>query len=314
MSLKANKQAMCETLLALTQHDSSLRVLTSDSRNSASLNEYAKTYPEHLIEVGIAEQNIVGIAAGLGLSHLTPVVVSPACFLSMRSIEQIKVDVAYSNSPVTLIGISGGVSYGPLGMSHYSIQDIAVTRAIANLDVYLPCDPYETQAVIEHVIKTKRPAYIRLGRNAVEPCYLSDQTVEIGKATCLREGHDITFVATGEVVIEALKAQAKLATLGVSAEVLAVHSLKPFDDLGVQTSALKTKRVISVEEHSVYGGLGSAVLASLSELDTSIKCKVLGFPDENLKIGSQKEIIDYYGLGEEHLVKVALAMVTGHDQ
>ncbi|EAE0774202.1 transketolase family protein, partial [Listeria monocytogenes] len=179
----ANRQAMCDVLIEEGKKNPAITVLTSDSRGSASLAPFAKELPTQLVEVGIAEQNIVSIAAGLAHMGKRPFVASPACFLSMRSIEQIKVDVAYSNKNVKLVGISGGVSYGALGMSHHSLQDIAVARAIPNLQVLLPADRFETIQMFKALAASNEPAYIRLGRNPVEDCYDSaDYPFEIGKA------------------------------------------------------------------------------------------------------------------------------------
>src|SRR5690554_6304789 len=190
MNKIANRQVICETLMELAAGDRDIMVLASDSRGSASMGPFVKQFPEQFVEMGIAEQNIVGVAAGLAHSGKKPFVASPACFLSMRAIEQIKVDVAYSNTNVKLIGISGGVSYGALGMSHHSLQDIAVTRAIPNLQVLLPADRFETEKMFQALATSDEPAYIRIGRNPVEDCYdSSDYNFEIGKAVTLRNGN-----------------------------------------------------------------------------------------------------------------------------
>ncbi|MDU7210389.1 MAG: transketolase family protein, partial [Streptococcus sp.] len=197
----ANRAVMCDVLIEAAKDNKDLLVLTSDSRGSASLVDFAKAYPEQIVETGIAEQNLVGISAGLALNGKRPFVASPACFLSMRSIEQVKVDVAYSNKNVKLVGISGGVSYGALGASHHSLQDIAVTRAIPNLEVIIPADRHETKAVFEYLVKSDKPAYIRLGRNPVEDCFTEENiSFEIGKARMMVEGTDVTIAAVGETV------------------------------------------------------------------------------------------------------------------
>src|SRR5690554_6179153 len=199
MNKIANRQVICETLMELAAGDRDIMVLASDSRGSASMGPFVKEYPEQFVEMGIAEQNIVGVAAGLAHSGKKPFVASPACFLSMRAIEQIKVDVAYSNTNVKLIGISGGISYGALGMSHHSVQDIAVTRAIPGLAVMLPADRHETKKMIEALVDYEGGAYVRIGRNPVEDSYESeDGEFQIGKANTMREGNDITIIATGE--------------------------------------------------------------------------------------------------------------------
>lgn len=307
----ANRQAMCDVLVDEAKKNPDVIVLTSDSRGSASLTDFANQLPDQLVEVGIAEQNLVSIAAGLAHMGKRAFVASPACFLSMRSIEQIKVDVAYSNQNVKLIGISGGVSYGALGMSHHSLQDIAVTRAIPNLQVLLPADRFETIKMFQALAHSNEPAYIRIGRNPVADCYDSlDYDFEIGQAVTMIEGTDVTFIATGETVRQAMDAAVLLKDQKIQAEVLNVHSLKPFDAAAVQRSARKTKHVITVEEHSIYNGLGAAVLQALSE-EVGIKQKLVAFPDEALVTGTTTELFHYYGLDGESLMQTALSILGG---
>ena len=308
----ANRQVVCDVLVEYAEQNRDLVVLTSDSRGSASLANFAEKLPDQLVEVGIAEQNIVSIAAGLAHSGKRPFVASPACFLSMRSIEQIKVDVAYSNTNVKLIGISGGVSYGALGMSHHSLQDIAVTRAIPNLQVLLPADRFETEKMFQALATSDEPAYIRIGRNPVEDCYdSSDYNFEIGKAVTLRNGNDITIVATGETVRIALDASDQLREAGIEARVLNYHTIKPFDSETLLQAASETGKIISIEEHSIYGGLGGAVAEVLSE-KTGVSHKIMGMPDEPAITGNAREIFDHYGLNSQGVRKFALEMVKEH--
>lgn len=307
----ANRQAMCEILIEEGTKNQAITVLTSDSRGSASLADFARTLPKQIVEVGIAEQNIVSIAAGLAHMGKRPFVASPACFLSMRSIEQIKVDVAYSNKNVKLVGISGGVSYGALGMSHHSLQDIAVARAIPNLQVLLPADRFETIQMFKALAQSDEPAYIRLGRNPVEDCYTSaDYPFEIGKAVEMRSGEDITLIATGETVRQALDAAEILAEEGIKATVLNVHSLKPFDSEAVLRVAKKTGIVVTVEEHSLYNGLGAAV-AEVLAAETGIRQKIVAFPDEALITGSGPELFAHYGLDGASIAKTAKTFIGG---
>ncbi|MBC1489306.1 transketolase family protein [Listeria sp. FSL L7-1485] len=306
MNKIANRQVMCEVLMKEAENESDLVVLTSDSRGSASLGAFAEKFPERLVETGIAEQNIVGIAAGLAHSGKRPFVASPACFLSMRSIEQVKVDVAYSGMNVKLIGISGGVSYGALGMSHHSLQDIAVTRAIPNLEVILPADRLETEAIFEYLLTSDKPAYIRLGRNAVEDCYTEKPTFEIGKAVTLREGNDVALLATGEMVRVALDAQEALKAKGIQARVINFPTIKPFDQAVVKQALLETKLLISLEEHSIYGGLGAAVSEVASNMSTSIRHLILGIPDEPAIAGTSQEIFAHYGLSAEGVTETVI--------
>lgn len=300
-----NRQVMNEVLVKRAKNNEDIIVLTSDSRGSAKLAEFGETYPERMIEVGIAEQNIVGIASGLALGGKRPFAVSPAPFLSMRSIEQIKVDVAYSRQNVKLVGISGGVSYGQLGMSHHSLQDFAVTRAIPGLQVLCPADRFETEVMFNKLIDSKEPAYIRLGRNPVEDVYEStDINFEIGKAITLKEGNDILLIAIGEAVRPMLDAAEQLARDGIYATVLNIHSLKPFDTDKVLKLSKEIGTVMTVEEHSVHGGLGAAVAEALSE-ERNIKQRIIGFPDEDLVTGSSDDLFQYYGISKNNIIEQA---------
>ncbi|GAE28077.1 transketolase [Halalkalibacter wakoensis JCM 9140] len=306
----ANRKVISDTLLELGKKDRDILVLTSDSRGSASMVQFGEELPQQIVEVGIAEQNIVGMASGLAHSGKKPFVASPACFLSMRSIEQIKVDVAYSRTNVKLIGISGGVSYGALGMSHHSLQDIAVTRAIPGLDVMLPADRHEAKKMIEALVEYERPVYIRIGRNPVEDSYVSeDYEFEIGKAVTMREGTDITIIATGETVRVALDSAEALEEVGVSCRVINMHTIKPLDEEAIIKAAKETGKIITMEEHSIYGGLGSAVTEVVSQT-CPIPVKVLGIPDEPAITGKTAEVFKHYGLSVKNAKAIALEMTS----
>ena len=202
-----NRKVICEVLMEKAKDDKDIVVLCSDSRGSASLAAFFDAYPEQSVEVGIAEQDLVGISAGLAKAGKKPFAASPASFLSTRSFEQAKVDVAYSNTNVKLIGISGGISYGALGMSHHSAQDIASMAAVPNMRVYLPSDRHQTRKLTEALLQDEKPAYIRIGRNPVEDVYTEDNCpFEMDKATVLKEGKDVLLVAAGEMVRPALDA------------------------------------------------------------------------------------------------------------
>lgn len=309
MNKIANRQVICDTLMELAKDDKDIYVLTSDSRGSASMTNFANEYPKQFVEVGIAEQNLVGIAAGLATTGKKCFAVSPACFLTMRSIEQVKVDVAYSNTNVKLIGISGGVSYGALGMSHHSLQDIAVMRAIPNMDIFLPADRFETEKLVRELVKYDKPAYIRIGRNPVGDVYEStDFEFEIGKANVMREGKDITIIATGETVKPAIEASDELKELGIKCRVLNMHTIKPLDEEAIIKAAKETGHIITVEEHSIYGGLGAAVSEVVVQ-NAPVPMKIVGIKDEAAITGTSKEIFNYYGLSKENLVKLAKELI-----
>ena len=309
MNKIANRQVICDTLMELAKDDKDIYVLTSDSRGSASMTNFANEFPKQFVEVGIAEQNLVGIAAGLATTGKKCFAASPACFLTMRSIEQVKVDVAYSNTNVKLIGISGGVSYGALGMSHHSLQDIAVMRAIPNMDIFLPADRFETEKLVRELVKYDKPAYIRIGRNPVDDVYEStDFDFQIGKANVMREGKDITIIATGETVKPAIEASDELKELGIKCRVLNMHTIKPLDKEAIIKAAKETGHIITVEEHSIYGGLGAAVSEVVVQ-NAPVPMKIVGIKDEAAITGTSKEIFNYYGLRKENLVKLAKELI-----
>ena len=307
-----NRQVICESLLELAKEDRNIMVLASDSRGSAAMAPFADAFPEQFVEVGIAEQNIVGIAAGLAHSGKKPFVTSPACFLSMRSIEQIKVDVAYSGTNVKLVGISGGVSYGALGMSHHSVQDIAVARAIPGLAVMLPADRHEAKKMTEALVNYTGGVYVRIGRNPVEDVYEGDADCqfEIGKAVTLREGSDLTIIGTGETVRAALDAGRQLEQAGVSCRVINMHTIKPLDEDAIIRAAAETGRIITVEEHSIHGGLGAAV-AEVVVQHKPVPMRIVGIPDEPAIAGKTAEVFEHYGISAKNLKKVALELL-GH--
>jgi transketolase len=309
MNTIPNRQVICETLMELAQNDPDIMVLASDSRGSASMGPFVKAFPQQFVEAGIAEQNIVGMAAGLAHSGKKPFVTSPACFLSMRSIEQIKVDVAYSATNVKLIGISGGVSYGALGMSHHSVQDIAVARAIPGLSVILPADKHETKRMTEALAKHTGGVYVRIGRNPVQDVYESAEgEFEIGKAVTMCEGNDLTIIAAGETVRVAMDTAALLKDAGVSCRVLNMHTIKPLDEEAIVRAARETGRIISVEEHSIYGGLGAAVSEVVVQ-NEPVPMRIIGIPDEPAIAGKTAEVFKHYGIHADHLYQVALQLL-----
>lgn len=298
-----NRQAICDVLLKKAAEDKDIVVLCSDSRGSASLAPFAEAFPDQFVEVGIAEQNLVSISAGLAKCGKKPFAASPACFLSTRSYEQAKVDCAYSNTNVTLVGISGGISYGSLGMSHHSAQDIAAMAAIPNMRVYIPSDRFQTAKLIEALLLDEKPAYIRVGRNAVEDIYSEEHTpFEMDRATVLSEGTDVLLVACGEMVKPALDAVALLKEQGISAGLLDMYCVKPLDREAIVRAAEKVKLVVSVEEHAPFGGLGSMVSQVVGS-ECPRKVINMALPDAPVISGTSKEVFNYYGLNAEGIVK-----------
>ncbi len=304
-----NRQVICEVLMEQAKTDRDIVVLCSDSRGSASLTPFAEAFPEQFVEVGIAEQDLVSISAGMAKAGKRPFAASPACFLSARSFEQIKIDAAYSNTNVKLIGISGGVSYGALGMSHHSAQDFAAICALPNMRVYVPSDRFQTRKLMEQLVRDDRPAYIRVGRNAVEDVYSKENTPFVmDRATVLREGTDVAVFACGEMVFPAKQAAELLEKQGVSAAVVDLYCLKPFDRETVVRIASAAKAVLTVEEHVPTGGMGSMVSQAVGA-ECPRKVINLSLPDAPVITGTSKEVFDYYGLNAEDIAEKALELV-----
>ena len=303
MSKIANKQVICDVLMEKAKTDKDIIALCSDSRGSASFTAFANTYPEQFVETGIAEQDLVSIAAGLAKCGKKTYAMSPACFLTTRSYEQCKVDVAYSNTNVKLIGISGGISYGALGMSHHSAQDIAAMSAIPNMRVYLPSDHFQTECLIKALLEDEKPAYVRVGRNAVDDVYEEGNVpFEMDKATVIGDGEDLLIVACGEMVSPAVKAMELLAEQGIKAKVIDMYCVKPIDKETLVKEASKAKAVITIEEHAPFGGLGSMV-SQIVGSECPRKVVNMALPDAPVITGTSKEVFDYYGLNAEGIAK-----------
>lgn len=305
------RKSFTDTLLTLARDDRDIVALATDSRGSVTLDQFAKELPGQFVEVGIAEQDSVGIGAGLAACGKKVFVCGPACFLSARSLEQVKVDVAYSHTNVKVIGVSGGVSYGALGMSHHSLQDIAVMRAIPDISVILPCDARQTRKLTEALVASDGPAYVRMGRGAVPDVYPDDDfPFEIGKANLLAVGSELTLIATGEMVYHALAASRTLLKKGIRTRVLDMHTIKPLDVDAALKAARETGHIVTVEEHSVNGGLGAAVAETVAQ-HCPVKMKILGIPDEVAVTGTSAEIFRYYGLTADGIVKEAENLLNG---
>ncbi len=306
---KPNLEIFAETLLNQAQKNKNIIAVTSDSRGSGKLVHFGTELPDQIIEVGIAEQNLVGLSAGLAAGGKIVFAVSPASFLTARSLEQIKNDIAYSDQPVALVGISAGISYGQLGSTHHSLHDFAVLRTINNISIVAPADNFEAAEVIKKAVDYNKPLYIRYGKKPMMNLPRNNNTFEIGKASLIKEGTDITLVATGETVQRAYQASLILKEKGLSAEVISMHTIKPFDDKMLINSINKTMALVSVEEHSVYGGLGECCSSIISQGEFNVKFKILGIPDEYMMNGSQSDVLDHYGMSPEGIAKTSLSLM-----
>ena len=309
---QANLEIFAATLLELAREDSDLLVVTSDSRGSAKLAPFAKSAPGQIVEVGIAEQNLVGVAAGLAAAGKNVFAVSPACFLTARSLEQIKNDLCYSDRPVTAVGIRAGVSYGALGTTHHSLHDYAALRAIHNITIVAPADNFETREAVRTAAQSTKPLYLRFGKKRMPNLPRVEPSFHLGKASLVREGADLSFLACGETVAPAFEAAELLAKEGVQTRVLSLHTVKPLDQTAVRQALSETGRVITVEEHSVHGGLGEACAALLAQEGIHAQFKIIGFPDEHTVTGNQEEIFRHYGMDGPGLAATARKMLTKH--
>lgn len=302
----ACRKSFTDTLLTLAKQDKNIIAVTTDARGSVTLGDFAKELPGQFVECGIAEQDAIGISAGLASCGKKVFCCGPACFYVARSLEQVKVDIAYSGNPVTVFGVSGGVAYGALGATHHSLHDIAVMRTFPGMNVILPCDARQTAKVVKMLVDHPAPTYVRVGRAAVPDVYENDEfEFRLGKANIVAEGGDLTIIAAGETVYHALQASRSLEKKGVHARVLDLSCIKPFDADAVRKAAAETGRIITVEEHSIYGGLGAIVTECISEHPVPVK--ILGIPDENVIHASSPEIFAYYGIDAAGIEKTALS-------
>ncbi|MBR9998721.1 MAG: transketolase family protein [Cyclobacteriaceae bacterium] len=307
---KPNLEVFAKTLEELAAADRDLVVVTSDSRGSGKLGPFGENFPAQIVETGIAEQNLVGMSAGLASCGKKVFAVSPACFLTARALEQIKNDVAYSDQPVKLIGISAGVSYGALGSTHHSLHDFAVLRTIHNLTIVAPADKFETEESVKWAYGYEHPVYIRFGKKAMPVLHDNNSGFVYGKGIEVRGGNDLAIIATGECVAPALGASLKLEKeKGIKARVISMHTLKPLDMKILFRAARECDGMITVEEHSVYGGLGEACASGLLANGYSLPFKILGIPDEYTVTGSQSEIFTHYGLSPGGIAAAAIKLL-----
>ena len=300
---KANLEVFAETLLDEAKKNSNIIAVTSDSRGSGKLINYGQELPDQIVEVGIAEQNLVGISAGLSAIGKKVFAVSPASFLTARSLEQIKADIAYSNQPVCLVGISAGISYGQLGSTHHSIHDYAVLRCINNISIVAPSDNFEASEVIKQAVDYQSPLYIRFGKKPMMDVHSQGTSFKIGKAIIAKQGEDVLLIATGETVQRAYLAAQILEQNKIHATVISMHTIKPFDDETFLNEAKKAKVIVSIEEHSIYGGLGEQCASLIAQNKINTCFQILGIPDEYMINGSQSDVLDHYNMSPEKITK-----------
>ncbi len=301
------RDAFENKLRELASEDQRIVAVVNDSVGSSKLNQFGQMYPVRLVNVGIAEQNMIGVGAGLANGGLIPFVCGASPFLTGRALEQIKADMAYSNANVKLCGMSSGMAYGELGPTHHSIEDMAWLRAIANMTVIVPADPVETAQAVEVAASTEGPMYIRLSRLPVPIVHDPDYHFEIGKAALLRDGDDITLIANGVLVCQALAAAEMLAKEGVQARVLNMSTVRPLDNEAVQAAAIETGGIVTAEEHTVFGGLGSAV-AEVVVSTHPVPMRILGVPGVFAPTGSASWLLEHFGLTAQGIFDAALEL------
>jgi len=307
---RPNLEVFAETLLIEAKKNPNIMVATSDSRGSGKLVLYGKELPNQIIEVGIAEQNLVGVSAGLSAAGKKVFAVSPASFLTARSLEQIKADIAYSDHPVCLIGISAGISYGQLGSTHHSIHDYAVLRCINNISIVAPADNFETSEAIKQAVNFNSPLYLRFGKKPMMDISNENKDFKIGKAKFVTKGEDVLLIASGETVQRAYLAAQLLSEKNIHATVISMHTIKPFDAKTFLTESKKSKVIISIEEHSIYGGLGEQCASLLAQHNINAKFQILGIPDEYMINGTQSDVLDYYNMSPEKISNTVISLLA----
>lgn len=291
-----------------------LVVLGTDITSSVGLNLFAECYPERFFSFGIAEQNIAAVAAGLALTNKIPVFSTYGVFAAFRAADQIRISICYNNVKVIIGGAHAGISVGPDGATHQALEDIAVIRSLPNITLISPADANQAKAATLAAIRqVEGPVYIRFGREPVPNFTESNQVFEVGKGQVLKAGTDVAIVATGHMVWEALEASKHLAKQGVNAMVVNIHTIKPIDKRLLVDVAKATKRVVTVEEHQVHGGLGSAVAEVLSQ-EYPVPMKIIGMPDCFGESGTPAELLQKYGLNANSIAQEVFQLLNRFNQ
>jgi transketolase len=303
------REAFQRTLVELAASDERIVAVVNDSVGSSKLGGFGKAYPDRLINLGIAEQNMVGVGAGLANGGRIPFVSAAAPFLTGRALEQIKADLAYSNANVKLCGQSPGVAYGELGPTHHSIEDLAWLRAIADLTVVVPADPIETEQVMRWAAATHGPVFIRVSRMPVPIVHDDGYRFAAGVAATLREGGDVTLIACGTMVSRALDAADVLGRRGIEARVLNMATVQPLDRAAVVAAAVETRAIVTVEEATVRGGLGGAVAEVVTQ-ERPVPMRILGIPGVFAPTGSAEWLLEHFRLTADGIAEAALELTT----
>ena len=302
------RDAYAKALEEMAASDARVSVVINDSLSSAKMKDFKAKFPERFVNVGIAEQNMVGVGNGLANGGMIPYLCGASCFLTARAMEQVKVDLAYSKANVRICGMSSGMAYGQLGPTHHSIEDLAWLRILPNMTIIVPADPVETAAAMRYSLEHKGPMFLRISRIPVRKVHGDDYKFELGKAALLREGNDVTLIANGVVVSRALDAAELLAQQGIQARVLNMSSVKPIDREAIVKAARETKGIVTAEEALAAGGLGGAV-AEVLALEHPARMRMLGLPDTFAPTGTAEFLLDHFGISAEGMTKAALELV-----
>jgi len=299
-SLKSCRDGFGQALLELGKNNKVV-VVSADLAESTRCLEFSQKYPERFFEIGVAEQNMAGIAAGLALEGFIPFICSFAVFSPGRNWEQIRISICYNRANVKIVSSHAGLNVGEDGATHQALEDIALMRVLPNMTVIAPCDFKETQKAVLAAAEIKGPVYIRFGRAKSVVITTSKSPFQIGKAEILKKGNDVTIIACGPLVVEALKAAQALKKKKIEAEVVNCHTIKPIDQKIIVASAKKTGKVITIEEHQINGGLGSAVAEILSQ-NYPVPMQIMGMPDKFGESGKGQELLDKYDLNVKGII------------
>lgn len=302
------RDAYAGALEEMAALDSRVCAVVNDSVSSTKLKSFKTKFPDRFVNVGIAEQNMIGVGNGLANGGMIPYVCGASCFLTARAMEQIKVDLAYSKANVKLCGMSPGMAYGQLGPTHHAIEDIAWTRILPNLAVVVPADAIETAAAMQYSLVHQGPMYLRIGRMLVPSVHAENYQFRLGKADLLNEGTDITLIANGVLVGRALKAAHMLAARGISARVLNMSTVKPLDREAIVDAARSTRGIVTAEEGLAAGGLGGAVAEVLAE-EYPAPMRILGLKDVFAPTGTEEFLLDHFGLNAAGIERAALELL-----
>jgi len=306
------RTAFIETLAELAAEDSNVTLVVGDL-GFGVVQEFARRFPRQFVNAGVAEQNMTSLAAGLALCGKRVYTYSIANFPTLRCLEQIRNDICYHNADVTVVAVGGGFAYGALGMTHHATEDLAVLRAMPNITVVAPGDPLETDGLVRALAGQSGPAYLRLGRAGEETIHTGDVPVELGRALTVRPGNDLTLISTGGMLGVAVKVSDALKSRGLGIRVLSLHTLKPFDEQAVIKAARETRNILTLEEHSIIGGLGGATAEVLCEASLGgVHFRRLGVPSRFCsEIGDQNHLRAFHGLSVDGVTRAVLALLAG---